>query len=284
MEIQTDNYLDVAVNAAIEGGKVLKHFWGKIEEINEKSCTGDLVTEADKSSEDKIIEILNHSFPKHEILAEETGLHKSENSNFLWAVDPLDGTTNYAHQFPFFAISIALLYERKPIVGVVYNPIMDELFYASKTKGAFYFDDQTQVSQVKSLETSLLATGFAYSRRTTSDNNYVEFCHMTNLSQGVRRAGCASLDLAYVAAGRLDGFWEKDLNPWDIAAGALIVEESGGQISDYQGNPLNYLNPNKILATNGHLHSTVTLKLSQVSGKHLRFDHENIPKVHLSNA
>lgn len=262
--MQSDRFLKVALQAAKAGGVFLKKYWGALSDIQDKKIQGDLVTEADRASENAVIQILKNDFPDHTILAEESGLHDAEQKEFLWVIDPLDGTTNYAHQFPFVAVSIALMFQGLPLVGVVYNPIMSELFYAAKDKGAFFNDCKLKVSEVNELKKSLLATGFSYRRREIEDNNYREFCHMTNSSQGVRRGGSAAIDLAYVAAGRLDGYWENDLNPWDIAAGSLLVQEAGGIVSSYDGSPLDFMKP-KILATNGKLHSMMVQNLYLVS-------------------
>lgn len=178
----------------------------------------------------------------------------------MWAVDPLDGTTNYTHQMPMACISIALLYRGKPIVGVVYNPFIDELFEAVTGMGATLNGINISVSTVQEICKSLLATGFAYDRLETPDNNYAEFCFLTSQTQGVRRMGSAAIDLAYVAAGRIDGFWERGLNIWDIAAGTLLVEEAGGRISSYENTPLQ-MNSGRILASNGHIHETMSAML-----------------------
>ena len=248
-----------ATQAALGGGAVLKKYWGNLQEIGEKSFSGDLVTEADWQSEKIILETLMHHFPEHQILAEESGFSQGK-SDFLWAVDPLDGTTNYAHQYPMVAVSIGLLYLQEPILGVIYNPLTGELFQAGKGWGAMLNHQRIGVSKTSELKNSLLATGFAYDRRETADNNYAEFCHFTHLTQGVRRAGAASLDLAYVACGRLDGYWERGLKPWDIAAGAILVKEAGGQFSDYNLGPLK-LESGRILATNGNLQSSMSQEL-----------------------
>lgn len=262
--MQLDIFLKLAIQAAKAGGDFLQKYWGSLSVIQDKKIQGDLVTEADRASESAVINIIKNFFPEHMILAEESGLHDSKQTEFLWVIDPLDGTTNYAHQFPFVAVSIALLHQGLPVVGVVYNPIMNELFYASKANGAFMNDHKLKVSDISELKKSLLATGFSYQRREIEDNNYREFCHMTNNTQGVRRAGCASIDLAYVAAGKLDGFWENHLNPWDIAAGALLVQEADGIVSSYDGSPLNFMKP-KILATNGKIHSALVQNLYDAS-------------------
>jgi myo-inositol-1(or 4)-monophosphatase len=255
-------WLDLATQAAWQGGAILKQFWGNLSEIKEKGFPGDLVTEADQQSEKVILDWLLHYFPDHQILAEESGLleHQSE---FIWAIDPLDGTTNYAHQYPMAAVSIGLIYQHEPILGIIYNPFTEELYQAAKGMGATLNQYPIHVSPILDLNRSLLATGFAYDRRETADNNYAEFCHFTHLTQGVRRAGAASLDLAYVACGRLDGYWERGLKPWDIAAGAILVQEAGGQVSDYKLGKLD-LESGRILATNGHLQTVMSHELTEV--------------------
>lgn len=259
-----NEFLDVAIQAALRGGQVLTSYYGKLSEIKSKSHPGDLVTIADKESEERIIEHILGRFPKHAILGEESGMHKAS-SEFLWAIDPLDGTTNYAHAFPIFAVSIALLFQGNPIVGIVFNPISNHLYAAARGMGATCNNQPLYVSKVKTIEQSLLATGFPYSRNDTTDNNYEEFCRLTNLSQGVRRCGAASLDLAFVAQGCFDGYWENKLHAWDVAAGALLIEEAGGKVTSYDKSPLDYMKP-KILATNGHIHDL----LSKAICKHER--------------
>lgn len=258
-------WLDLAVQAAQQGGAVLKKYWGNLSEIKEKKFQGDLVTQADQQSEEVILKWISRHFPNHQILAEESGFYKqpSDHSDFIWAVDPLDGTTNYAHQYPMAAVSIGLIYRQEPILGVVYNPFSEELYQAAKGLGATLNRQRIHVSQIRTLNQSLLATGFAYDRRETTDNNYAEFCHFTHLTQGVRRAGAASLDLAYVACGRLDGYWERGLKTWDIAAGAVLVTEAGGKVSSYELEPLD-LESGRILASNGHLQSAMSQELKQI--------------------
>lgn len=254
-------FLSKAIDIAKEAGEVLKHYWGKLSYIEQKRFPWDLVTEADKESEAVILNRLSTAFPSHAILSEESGTHSSqEKSPYCWVVDPLDGTTNYTHQYPWVSISIALLQDKAPIMGVVYNPIMGELFYTEIHKGAFLNNVPITVSQVNSLSLSLLATGFAYDRKENAENNYAEFCHMTHQSQGVRRGGSAALDLAYVAAGRLDGYWERGLNPWDIAAGILLIQEAGGKVTSYEGDPVD-LYSGRLLASNGILHEVLIQEL-----------------------
>lgn len=258
-----ETFLDIATEAALSAGAILQQYWGNLQEIREKGRPGDLVTEADKAAEDAVLAVLKRHVPDHPILAEESGQMGDRQSEFLWAIDPLDGTTNYAHQYPFVAVSVGLLIEGVPQVGVVYNPIHQELFRAAKGLGATQNRKPIQVSQTKELERSLLVTGFAYDRRQTSDTNYAEFCHLTHLTQGVRRDGAAALDLAYVACGRLDGYWERGLSMWDIAAGVVLVEEAGGLVTAYDQSPVQ-LETGRILATNGNIHQQLSHELGQV--------------------
>src|ERR1700733_41744 len=264
------DFLDIASKAAREGGKILEKYWGKLKNVQEKKFTGDLVTEADKESEEVIIRLLNQHYPTHSILSEEGGFYEAKDKEYSWVIDPLDGTTNYTHQYPFVAVSIGLLRKGKPIVGAIFNPIMNEIFLAAEGEGAFLNGKPIKVSKVKSLNQSLLATGFAYDRRETFDNNYTEFCFLTHFSHGVRREGSAALDLAYVAAGRLEGFWERGLNPWDIAAGVILVEEAGGKVTSYEGEDL-ILGSGRILASNGFIHENLILELKKAHQRRLKF-------------
>lgn len=270
-DIKLTEFVVATKHAAIEGAKILEKFWGNLKNIREKSIAGDLVTEADKESEEVIINFLHKHYPTHPVLSEESGLKEAIDKEYSWVIDPLDGTTNYTHQYPFVCISIGLLHKGKPVVGVVYNPFQKEMFVAAKGKGATLNDAPIEVSKTKLLRNSLLATGFAYDRRDTQDNNYTEFCYLTQLSQGVRRAGSAALDLAYVAAGRIEGFWERGLNPWDIAAGIVLVEEAGGQVTSYEGSEL-ILDSGRILATNSQIHQELILKLKAASQNRVKFN------------
>ncbi|WGV23870.1 inositol monophosphatase family protein [Halotia branconii] len=261
---QLQIFLDIATEAALAAGAVLQGYLGKLEDaITEKGRPGDLVTAADKASEAIILEILHRHFPQHSILAEESGQLGNQDNEYLWAIDPLDGTTNYAHQYPAFAVSIGLLINGVPQVGVIYDPFHHELFRAGAGLGATRDRRPIKVSETAQLSKSLLVSGFAYDRRDTSDNNYAEFCHLTHLTQGVRRSGSASLDLAYVACGRVDGYWERGLSPWDIAAGIILLQEAGGQVSAYDGTPLK-IESGRLLATNGYLHNSLSQELMQV--------------------
>ncbi len=270
MKEQLQTFLDIATEAALAGGTVLQGYLGKIEDsIVEKGRPGDLVTAADKASEAVILDIFSRHLPQHAILSEESGEFGNQDNKYLWAIDPLDGTTNFAHQYPAFAVSIGLLINGVPEVGVIYNPFHQELFRAAKGLGATCdeqslmpstYRHQIRVSQTNELSKSLLVTGFAYDRRETSDNNYAEFCHFTHLTQGVRRSGSASMDLAYVACGRVDGYWERGLSPWDMAAGIIILREAGGIVTAYDNSPLD-ISSGRILATNSHIHNTVSQEL-----------------------
>jgi myo-inositol-1(or 4)-monophosphatase len=255
-------FLEIATEAALAGGSVLQAFAGKLEHIQEKGRPGDLVTEADKAAEVAILDVIQRHFPNHSILAEESGQLGSTTSEFLWAIDPLDGTTNYAHQYPFYACSIGLLIDGVPQVGVIYDPVRSQLFRAAQGMGATCDRQPIQVSKSPKLSQSILVTGFAYDRRETPDNNYAEFCQLTHLTQGVRRGGAAAIDLAYVACGKLDGYWERGLSPWDLAAGVVLVQEAGGVVTAYDRSPFE-IGTGRILATNGLIHE----ELSQVLGE-----------------
>ncbi|MEM7726844.1 MAG: inositol monophosphatase family protein [Cyanobacteria bacterium P01_A01_bin.45] len=262
MELQS--ILDIATETALCAGVVLRDYFGKLEDsVEEKGRPGDLVTVADKAAEAVILESLGRHFPDHAILAEESGKLGKQDSKYLWAIDPLDGTTNYAHQYPAFAVSIGLLVDGVPKLGVIYDPLHDELFRGAQDLGATRNRKPIKVSQTQELSKSLLVTGFAYDRRETSDNNYAEFCHLTHITQGVRRGGSASLDLSHVACGRLDGYWERGLSPWDISAGIIILQEAGGRVSAYDNSPIQ-LESGRILATNGHLHDSLSKELQNI--------------------
>jgi myo-inositol-1(or 4)-monophosphatase len=243
--------LDVAGHAARESGLVLNDLFGKITKIGKKGEI-DLVTEADLLSENIIVEIISKKFPQDNILTEEKGEY-GRNSRRLWIVDPLDGTTNFAHSFPFFAVSIALQVDNEIVLGVVYNPFMDEYFEAVKGEGVFLNKSPIKVSQVKDLKESLVATGFPYNVYKEPGSIIELLKKMIVLVQGVRRPGAASIDLCYVASGRLDGFWEEGLQPWDTAAGSLIVIEAGGRVSNYQGEDYSPFQKS-IVAANPYIH------------------------------
>ncbi len=251
---------DIALQAALEGGRVLMQKFGGALNIVHKGAV-DLVTEADRAAEEAIVAVIRGIFPRHDILAEEGDWGRSE-SRYRWIIDPLDGTTNFAHGFPWFAVSIALEVDGEVVLGVVHNPFHREMFVAQKGEGAFLNDIQLKVSGTARLEDSLLATGFPYDRKESRVNNYDHFVNFQQAAQACRRPGAASLDLAYVAAGRLDGYWEMKLKPWDMAAGKLIVEEAGGRVSNFDGGPLDIYGQES-LASNGLIHGVMIEILQQ---------------------
>ena len=253
-------FLDIASEAALAAGAILQEKFCKLENIQSKGRQGDLVTEADKAAEAVILEILARHLSDHQILAEESGTLGGNNSKYLWAIDPLDGTTNYAHGYPVSAVSIGLMVDGVPQLGVVYNPFRDELFRAATGYGATCNRQPIKVSTTQDLVDTLLVTGFAYDRRETKDNNYAEFCYLTHLTQGVRRSGSAALDLVSVACGRFDGYWERGLSPWDMTAGIVIVQEAGGKITAYDRSPLE-IKSGRVLATNGLIHNSLSQAL-----------------------
>lgn len=241
----------VALTAARAGGKILCSRLGKIRRIDKKGVI-DLVTEADLESEKTIIEIIRAAYPGHAIVAEESGLNRG-NEDYRWFIDPLDGTTNFVHRIELFAVSIALVIKGKPAVAVVLNPATDELFTAVSGAGARRNGKTIRVSTTGILTDSLLATGFPANVREMIDPLVARFAGCLNAARGVRRLGSAALDLCYTACGRFDGFWEQQLNPWDTAAGVLVVSEAGGRITDFADTPFK-VEFKQILATNGIIH------------------------------
>jgi len=249
--------LEAAVEIAREAGALLATFFERRIPFELKG-EFDLVTEADRSSEKLVIERLRSYFPAHGIVAEEGGGHTSP-SEYRWYVDPLDGTTNFAHSFPIFNVTLALEQAGEMLVGVVFDPIRQEMFAAERGSGAWLNNGLTnrriRVSSVCRLDSSLLCTGFPTRRRHLNVN--VHFYHQLAMAtHGVRRTGSAAIDLAWVASGRLDGFWEFGLKPWDMAAGRLLVAEAGGRVSDMLGKPHDFNSPH-LLADNGHVHDQI---------------------------
>jgi myo-inositol-1(or 4)-monophosphatase len=253
--------LAVATEAALKAGGILRD---NIHGIREITLKGDinLVTEMDMRSERVVVETLLASFPGHGVIAEEE-TRIQNGSGFTWIIDPLDGTTNYAHGYPCFSVSIALEQEGEIVVGVVYDPMRDELFTAQKKKGAFLNGKPIRVSGIDTLIKSLLATGFPYDRKVSEKNNMDYFHDLLMASQEVRRDGSAALDLCSVASGRFDGFWELKLKPWDVAAGILIVLEAGGRVSDFSGTKFS-IHDDEILASNGKIHGPMLEILNSV--------------------
>lgn len=256
------NAKKIATRAALEAGKILKERLGDVRVIDYKAAYN-IVTDVDKASEAKIFSIIKEEFPEDDVLAEESGFIKGETSRRRWLIDPLDGTTNYAHTYPFFSVSIGLEEDGKRILGVVYNPITDELFTAEPGQGAYLNDERIFVSDAKELSSSLLATGFPPDTTKATRTNIHQFRVLTDMTHGVRRDGSAALDLCFVACGRLDGFWEMKLAPWDIGAGSLIVEEAGGNVTNLTGGTLD-ISTGHILATNGKIHDAMVETLTQI--------------------
>ena len=247
--------LNFAIQTARDAGRLLAARFGRSLRVSNKSEL-DLVTESDLASERLIIDRIKTHYPRHTILAEESGTNPpagdGAQGEWRWVIDPLDGTTNYTHGYPCFCVSMGLEYKGRLHLGVIYDPIRDEMFSAERGEGASLNGKRIQVSPNPNLSSALLCTGFPYDVRERS-----EFArHFTNFimnAQGVRRDGAAALDLAYVAAGRFDGFWEEGLRPWDVAAGVLMIEEAGGRVSNYRGEPFDIHTP-PILASNGLIH------------------------------
>ncbi len=240
---------------AREAGALVRERFGAPHRVRFKGVV-DPLTEADETSERWIVRRLREAFPAHRLLAEETGGAPWNSPGPLWIIDPLDGTNNFAHNFPHIALSIALVVDGRPVVGVIYDPLRDECFSAWRGGGAWFNGERMHVSRVGRLRDAFLATGFPYDRRTAADNNTRLLDHFLRRSQGVRRAGAATLDLAYVACGRFDGYWEPRLKPWDVAAGILLVEEAGGKVSDYAGRP-NPLSGESVVASNAAIHEAM---------------------------
>jgi myo-inositol-1(or 4)-monophosphatase len=257
-------YLEVAIEVAQEAGKILREEAEHPPTISHKA-EYDLVTQADRRSEALIVSRLQKYFPNHAIAAEEgTGKDVTKDAaEYRWHVDPLDGTTNFAHGYPCFCVSMALARNQELLLGVIYNPIYNELFYAARGEGAFFNEKRMHCSEVDAIKNSLLCTGFPNHDRHANPNIHF-YWDFTLLSHGVRRDGSAALDLAYVALGRFDSFWEFGLNPWDTAAGVVLVEEAGGKVSDLQGQPYTLGGPS-ILASNGLIHKEMVNVAAEVA-------------------
>ena len=252
--------IDIAQKAARVAGEILMEHFKKLprEAIREKQ-RNDFLSFVDESSEQAIVSILNEHFPEYSILAEE-GSGTEQDSEFRWIIDPLDGTTNYINGLPVFCVSIALQKNGAMILGVIYDPVHEEMFSAEKGKGAFLNDQALQVSKTKLLSQSFIATGFPFKAKHLLKDYLSAFETIFRDCIGMRRMGSAAIDLAYVAAGRFDGFWELGLSPWDMAAGAIIIEEAGGRISDFWERP-DYLKNSYVIASNGLIHKQLMNKV-----------------------
>lgn len=256
-----DVLLAVAVEAARQAGEVLQECARAGFHIEHKNVIN-LVTDADRRAEQRIVDVIQKVVPFHRILAEERGLTRRSASPYQWVVDPLDGTTNFAHGFPSYCVSIGVEYKGRGLIGVVFDPTRDELFTAQRDKGAFLNGAPISVSSVDHLDRALLATGFAYDIRETPNNNLDHFARFALQAQGLRRTGTAALDLCYVAGGRFDGYWEVALNPWDMAAGIVILEEAGGKVTNFKGE-MHSIYEKELVASNGRLHQAMLTVLQQ---------------------
>lgn len=257
------DFLTVAMESAKLAGEIIRKKMGNLsnDEITKKSIS-DYVTEVDIQSEKTIIEHIKKHFPQHQIMAEESS-NDYKKAEYLWIIDPLDGTTNFIHGFPVFAISLALIYKGELILGVIYDPSRNDLFYAEKGSGAFLNGQKIKVSSIKDPALSLIATGFPFRNKQYIDS-YIKIFHSLLYSvSDLRRPGAAAIDLAYVACGRVDGFFEFALSPWDIAAGSLLIKEAGGVVSDFEGGD-EYLKTGHIIAGNPVIHSFLVKKIKEI--------------------
>ncbi len=255
-----DALLDAAITAAQKAGAVLEQYARSGFHIEHKNPIN-LVTDADHAAEQCVIDCIRQRFPSHGFLAEERGRVQECASPFLWVIDPLDGTTNFAHGYPAYCVSIGLEFQGRCLLGVIFDPSRNELFTATQGGGAHLNGQPIHVSDTASLDRSLLVTGFAYDIRETKRNNLDYFASFALKAQGVRRTGSAALDLSYVAAGRFDGFWEVKLNPWDMAAGSVIVREAEGRLTNFSGDDLSIYGE-ELVASNGHIHQAMLRVLS----------------------
>ncbi len=259
-----DEWIRVGLAVAREAGDLIAERYNTSFKVSQKGAIN-LVTEVDLAAEELIVARIRKAFSKHSILAEERH-SDTQRDTVCWIIDPLDGTTNFAHGYPAFAVSIGLEVDGEVEWGAVVDPIRKELFTARRGQGAFCNEALLHVSAVDALGESLLATGFPYDIRTSEENNLDNFCAFALRSHGIRRSGSAALDLCNVAAGRLDGFWEAKLNPWDCAAGYLMVREAGGRVTNYSGAP-GSIYERQVVASNGRIHKEILAVLMAVAQK-----------------
>jgi myo-inositol-1(or 4)-monophosphatase len=256
----SESFATVAAEAALKAGAIQKERYGTRIQIDHKGEI-DLVTEIDRQCEAAIVDLLRERFPEHDIVTEESDLER-RGSSYVWFVDPLDGTTNYAHAYPFFCTSIALTFEGEVVAGAVFDPIKQELFTAERGAGSFLNGRRLRVSSQDTLLRSLLVTGFPYDLKADLSASVELFGRFLAHARAIRRDGAAALDLCYVAAGRVDGFWEGRLNLWDILAGALMIEEAGGRVTRYDDTPL-AMRADEVLGTNGVIHEAMLAVLAE---------------------
>jgi myo-inositol-1(or 4)-monophosphatase len=267
------SYIDTACEAARESGALITNFLKRRIGFELKGDY-DLVTEADRASEKLIVERLQSRFPTHAIVGEESGEHTGT-SEYRWYVDPLDGTTNFAHGFPAFNVTMGLEHAGELICGVVFDPLRDEMFTAERGSGAYLNGHRIHVSKAARIADALVATGFPSRKRHLNVNVHFYY-QLAMLSHGVRRAGSAALDLAYTACGRLDAFWEFNLNPWDVAAGVLLVREAGGTVTDMHGGPF-AVRGKHILADNSTLHEPIVKLFAEIFAGQYQYP---LPEMH----
>ncbi len=259
-----DSFAKIGLEAARGAGLLIRERYNTEFVVSHKGAIN-LVTEVDLAAEELIVNHILKAFPNHSILAEERHSDAQKNS-VCWIIDPLDGTTNFAHGYPMFSVTIGLEIDGIVEWGVVCDPLRNEVYTARRGRGAFQGDVPLRVSKVESLGASLLATGFPYDIRTSQQNNLDNFCAFAIRCHGIRRSGTAAVDLCNVAAGRLDGFWEIKLNPWDCAAGYLMVREAGGMVTDFRGQP-GSIYDHEVVASNGQIHNEMIEVLAKVSNR-----------------
>jgi len=254
-EVQIDTYFHLTERIVLEVGNLLREGYYRNKEIGRKSGR-ELVTSADIASERLIRSRIESAFPDHKILSEELGNTQAIDVENLWVVDPLDGTNNFAHSFPFFSVSIAFVHKGSIVLGVVYDPLRQEIFSSTRTGKSYMNGEKLSVSAIDDISQAIIATGFPYDLAPETENNLDNFINVSYAAQGIRRAGSAALDLCYVAAGRLDGFWELKLKPWDMAAGALIAKNAGGIVTDFDKTQW-LLSSDRIVTANSAIHKSL---------------------------
>jgi len=256
--------LELAIELARSAGDVLLDGLESDFTISTKSSPFDLVTDIDRKSQETITSGIHESFPNDGVVAEEEGCTQRANNEWMWVIDPLDGTTNYVHKFPLFCVSIGVMHGDEPVVGVIFNPFLNELYVASKDSGESLNGKPIHVSKNDTITSSMLVTGFPYSKTSPPNNNFYNFVTFMEATRSIRRLGSAALDMAFVACGRLDGFWEVKLRPWDVAAGTVIIREAGGLVTNFVGEHFDIFS-RFILASNGLIHDSMIEKLREAA-------------------
>jgi len=269
MKFDRSKFSDItqlAIEAAVQSGKLLKQGYSTQFEVSFKPGKHNLVTEYDLASEKQIISLIRETYPDHNFLCEEEGAIQSDTEGGIkWIIDPLDGTVNFAHNIPFFAVSIAAHKDGEPFCGVVYAPMYEELFIAEKDKGAYLNGEKIGVTKTQMLEQSFLATGFPYNMDENPHHIIENFSNFIKMGIPIRRLGSATLDMTYVAAGRFDGYWETGLGAWDCAAAQVIINEAGGKITNWDGSEFKLADKNNtLLVSNGHIHDEMVQKLKEM--------------------